>query len=72
VTNLWETISWWEFFLKNWLKKKTRFAPWMEEGAQNLLAQIKSCGVLWILNIANVFPLSGGDNWDGYGVVLKV
>jgi hypothetical protein len=33
VASLWEKISWWAKFLKNWLKKKTRLAPWMEEGA---------------------------------------
>ncbi len=42
------------------------------KGIQNLLAQIKSCGVLWILNITNVFPLSSGGNQGGYGVMLKV
>jgi hypothetical protein len=48
--------------LKNWFKKKTRLAPWMEEGAQNLLDQIRSHGVLWIPSIANVLPLLGGNN----------
>jgi hypothetical protein len=51
VANLWKKISWWAKFLKNWLKKKVRLAPWMEEGNQNLLAQIGSCGVLSIPNI---------------------
>jgi hypothetical protein len=41
----------------------------MEEGVRNLMAQIGSCGVLWI---PNVFPLLGGDNHGGYGVVHKV
>jgi hypothetical protein len=44
----------------------------MEEGAWNLLAQIASCGVLWILSIANMLPLLSGDNQGGYGVVHKV
>jgi hypothetical protein len=44
----------------------------MEEGAQNLLAQIWSCGVLWIPTMTNVLPLLGGDNQGGYGVVHKV
>ncbi len=48
--------------LKNWFKKKARLAPWMEEGAQNLLDQIRSHGVLWIPSIANVLPLLGGNN----------
>jgi len=65
-------ISWWAKFLKNWLKKKTRITPWIEEGVQNLLAQIANYGVLWIPSIANVFPLSGGDNQGGYGVMHKV
>jgi hypothetical protein len=43
----------------------------MEEGVQNLLAQIGSC-VLWIPSITNVLPLLGGDNKGGYGVVHKV
>jgi len=30
----------------NWSKKKARLTPWMEKGAQNLLAQIGSCGVV--------------------------
>jgi hypothetical protein len=44
----------------------------MEEGVWNLLAQIGSCGVLWIPNTTNVLPLLGGDNHGGYGVVHKV
>jgi len=58
--------------LKNWLKKKTRLAPWMEEGIQNLLIQIGSYGVLWIPSTTNVLLLLGGDNQGGYGVVHKV
>jgi hypothetical protein len=57
--------------LEIFLKKKARLAPWMEEGVQNLLAQIGSC-VLWIPSITNVLPLLGGDNKGGYGVVRKV
>jgi hypothetical protein len=72
VVSLWEKISWWAKISKNWSKKKARLAPWMEEGTQNLLAQIGSHGVLWILNIANVLPLSSGNNQGGYGVVCKV
>jgi hypothetical protein len=60
VVSLWDKISWWAKFLKFFLKKKTRLAPWMEEGVQNLLAQIGSC-VLWIPSITNVLPLLGGD-----------
>jgi hypothetical protein len=44
----------------------------MEEGVQNLLAQVRSRGVLWIPSITNVFPLSCGNNRGGYGVVRKV
>jgi hypothetical protein len=44
----------------------------MEEGAQNLLAQLESCGVLWIPSITNVFPLSSRNNKGGYGVMCKV
>ncbi len=72
VVRLWEKILWWAKFLKNWLKKKTRLAPWTEEGIQNLLVQIGSCGVLWIPSTTNVLPLLGGDNQGGYGVVCKV
>ncbi len=36
--SLWEKISWWAKFSKNWLKKTAKLAPWMEEGTQNLLA----------------------------------
>jgi hypothetical protein len=36
------------------------------------LAQIGSCGVLWIPNTTNVFPLLSGDDQGGYGVVRKV
>ncbi len=43
-----------------------------KKGTRNLLAQIGSCGVLWIPSIANVLLLSGGDNKGGYGVVHKV
>jgi hypothetical protein len=44
----------------------------MEESIRNLLAQVRSRGVLWIPSITNVFPLSGGNNEGGYGVVCKV
>jgi hypothetical protein len=44
----------------------------MEEGAWNILAQIGSHGVLWILSITNVLPLSSGDSQGGYGVMSKV
>jgi serine/threonine protein kinase len=44
----------------------------MEKGTWNLLAQFGSHGVLWILSIVNVLPLSNGDNQGGYGVVHKV
>ncbi len=72
MANLWEKISWWTKFSKNWSKKNAKLAPWMEEGAQNLLAQIGSHGVLWISSIANVFALSSGNNQGGYGVLHKV
>jgi hypothetical protein len=62
VAALWEKNSWWAKFLKNFLKKKGKLAPWMEKGAQNLLAQIGSCGALWILITTYMFPLLGGDN----------
>jgi hypothetical protein len=32
MASLWEKILWLAKFSKNWLKKKARFAPWMEEG----------------------------------------
>ncbi len=64
--------KWWAKFLKNWSKKKAKLAPWMEEGAQNLLTQIGSRGVLWIPSTTNVLPLSGGGNQGDYGVVHKV
>jgi len=44
----------------------------MEEGARNLFIEIRSYGVLWIPNIANVFPLLGGDNQGAFGVVHKM
>jgi hypothetical protein len=72
VVSLWEKISWWAKFLKNWLKKKTRITPWIEEGVRNLLAKIANYGVLWIPSIANVFALSCGDNQGGCGVMHKV
>ncbi len=62
VANLWEKISWWAKISKNWLKKKAKLAPWMEEGTQNLLDQIINHGVLWIPSKANVLPLLGGNN----------
>jgi hypothetical protein len=43
-----------------------------EEGTQNIFTQIGSCGVLWVPNMTNVLPLSGGNNQGGYGVVHKV
>ncbi len=69
---MWEKNSWWAKFSKNWSKKKARLAPWMEEGTQNLLAQIGRHGVSWILSTTNVLPFLGGDNQGGYGVVRKV
>ncbi len=59
-------------FLKNWLKKTMKLAPWMEEGVWNFLTQIGSCGVVWIPSIANVLPLLGGNNHGGYCVLCKV
>jgi hypothetical protein len=44
----------------------------MEEGSQNLIVQIGSCGVLCIPSITNVFSLSSGNNQGDYGVVRKV
>jgi hypothetical protein len=64
-------FSWWAKFSKHWSKKKVKLAPWMEEGPQNLLAQIRSHGVLWISRIINVLSLSNGDHKGGYGVVCK-
>jgi hypothetical protein len=58
--------------LKKLVEKNAKFAPWMEEGTWNLLAQIGSRGVLWIPNTTNVLPLLNGDNQRGYGVVCKV
>ncbi len=55
MVNLWEKISWSIKFSKNWLKKKARLTPWTVEGAQNLLAQIGSHGVLWIQSTTNVW-----------------
>ncbi len=43
----------------------------MEEGTQNLLAQIASCDVLWIPSTTNVLPLSCGNDQNG-GVMHKV
>jgi hypothetical protein len=34
--------------------------------------QIGNCVVLWIPSTTNVFPLLGGDNYGGYGVVCMV
>jgi hypothetical protein len=62
VAKLWEKISWWAKFSKNWSKIKVKLAPWMEKGVQNLLAQIGNRGVLLIPSTTNVFLLSGGDN----------
>jgi hypothetical protein len=69
VVDLWEFFSWWAKFIKIFSKKKSRLAPWMEENTQNLFALIKKSGVLCIPNIANVFPLLGGDNLGGCGAV---
>jgi hypothetical protein len=44
----------------------------MEEGVQNLLAQIRNYDVLWIPSTTNVPPLSSGNNQGSYGVVHKV
>jgi hypothetical protein len=38
----------------------------------NLLSQIGSWGILWIISTMNVLPLLVMDNQIGYGVVLKV
>ncbi len=59
-------------FLEELVKTKAKLTPWMEEGAQNFLAQIGSHGVLWVVSTLNVFLLSNGDNQGGYGVVQKV
>jgi hypothetical protein len=32
VASLWDKISWWAKFLKNWSRKKARLVAWMEEG----------------------------------------
>jgi hypothetical protein len=44
----------------------------MEKGAQNLLSQIGSQGILWIPSIMGVLHLLSMDNQGGYGVVCKV
>jgi hypothetical protein len=44
----------------------------MEKGAQNLLSQIGSQGILWIPSTMDVFPSLSMDNQGGYGVVHKV
>ncbi len=62
MVSLWEKISWWAKFSKNWSKKKEKLAPLMEKGTQNLMAQIGSSGVLWIPSTKNVLPFLGGDN----------
>jgi hypothetical protein len=54
------------------LKKVARLAPSMKKNLRNLLTQIGSHGVVWIPSTTNVFPLLGGDNHGGYGVVHKV
>jgi hypothetical protein len=38
----------------------------------NLLSQIGSWGILWIISTTNVLPLLVMDNQIGYGVVLKM
>jgi hypothetical protein len=58
--------------LEEFLKKKARLAPWMEESIQNLFTQIGSSGVLWIPSMENLLPLLNGDNQGGCGVVRKV
>ncbi len=67
VVSLWEKIHDGPIFLKNWLLKKVRFAPWMEEHTKNFLTQIGSYGVLQIPSTTNVLPLLGG-----YGVVCNM
>jgi hypothetical protein len=62
LASLWEKISQSSQNFEKLVEKKVKLAPWMEEGTRNLLAQIGSYGVLWILNTTNVFPLLGGDN----------
>jgi transposase-like protein len=69
VASLWEKNSWWAKISKNWFKKKMKLAPWMEEGIQNFLTQIGSCGVVWIPSTTNVFPFLGGNNQSGYCVL---
>jgi hypothetical protein len=49
VMELWDKVAWWVIFNKNFLKKAW-LAPWMEEGACNLLSQIGNQGILWIPN----------------------
>ncbi len=44
----------------------------MQEGAQNILSQIRSRSVLWIPSTTNVFPLSSQNYQGGYVVVHKV
>jgi hypothetical protein len=62
VVDLWDKISWWVKFSKNFSKKKAILTPWMEEGVQNLLTQLGSRGILCIPNMTNVLPLSSGNN----------
>jgi hypothetical protein len=72
VASLWGKNSWWAKFSNNWLKKKVKLAPWMEEGTQKFLTQIGSSDVLWIPSTTNVLPLLGGNNQGGYCVLHKV
>jgi hypothetical protein len=47
---------------EEFLKAEGQLTPWMEKGAQNLLAQVGSRGAFWILITTYVFPSLGGDN----------
>jgi hypothetical protein len=46
VVKLWDKVTWCAKFNKNFLRKKVRLAPWMEEEVQNLLSQIGSQGTM--------------------------
>jgi hypothetical protein len=57
VVDLWNKVSWWAKFTKTSLKK-LKLTPWIKVVTKNFLTQIGSCGVLWILSMRNVLPLS--------------
>jgi hypothetical protein len=35
MVKLWDKMTWWAKFNKNFSKRETQLAPWMKEGVQN-------------------------------------